>query len=177
MYYFLTLTLLVTLSGCSQDVGQSNRAAKPTHLEWDVSENRDARAFPWFDFDPDNGAINDTTYLVLKFDTQREFEGIVDLITFSRANDTAPVLQSLQVNLPSQTATGMIETLRSLAASWDLDTERLDRDAEKILSGTDYRGIILYERNSPTIDVSIYNSFNDQRPYSISIEWFWSDVP
>ena len=113
----------------------------------------------------------------MKFDTQREFEGIVDLITFSRANDTAPVLQSLQVNLPSQTATGMIETLRSLAASWDLDTERLDRDAEKILSGTDYRGIILYERNSPTIDVSIYNSFNDQRPYSISIEWFWSDVP
>ena len=177
MYYFLALALLVTLLGCSQDVRHSKLPMKPAHLEWDVSENRDASAFPWFDFDPDYGAIDETTHLVFKFDRQRQFEGDVELITFSRASETAPVLESFHLNLPSQTAAGMIETLRSLATSWNLDTERLDRDAEKILSGNDYRGIILYERNSPTIDVSIHNSFNDQRPYSISIAWNWSDLP
>ena len=71
----------------------------------------------------------------------------------------------------------MIVTLQSLATSWGLDTERLERDTERILSGTDYRGIILWERNMPAIDVSIHNSFNAQRPYSISIAWYWSDAP
>jgi hypothetical protein len=173
----VAFTLMLTLSGCAQELRQSNIPPKRNRVEWDVSENRDAAAFPWYDFDPDFGAIDDTTYLVFKFDAQRQFEGNVELITFSRADDTAPVLQSLHINLPSQTAAGMIETLRSLATSWGLGTERLDRDTEEILSGTDYRGVILYERHSPTIDVSIHSSFNDQCPYSISIEWYWGDVP
>lgn len=177
MQNLVSLVLLLTVSGCGQPPRQPNIPSRPNHLEWDVSENRDAAAFPWFDFDPDYGAIDETTHFVFKFDSQRKFEGTVELITFSRASDTAPVLQSVHLNLPSQTAAGMIETLRSLATSWDLDAERLDRDAEKILSGTDYRGIILYERNTPTIDVSIHNSFNDQCPYSISIAWHWGDVP
>ena len=78
MYYFLALALLVTLLGCSQDVRHSKLPMKPAHLEWDVSENRDASAFPWFDFDPDYGAIDETAYLVFKFDTKREFEGNVE---------------------------------------------------------------------------------------------------
>jgi hypothetical protein len=177
MYYFVPLALLLTLPGCGQQMRQANIAPQRNHLEWDVSENLDASAFPWFDFDLDYGAIDETTHVVFKFDRQRTFEGNVELITFSRANDTAPVLQSFHLNLPSQTAAGVIETLHSLATSWNLDTERLERDAEQILAGNDYRGIILYERNIPTIDVSIHNSFNAQRPYSISIAWSWGDVP
>lgn len=177
MYYVVSLTLLLVLSGCGQELRRSSDPANRNHLEWDVSEHRGAAAFPWFDFDLDYGAIDENTHLVFAFDTQRKFEGNVELITFSRANDTAPFLQSFHVNLPSQIAAEMMDTLRSLATSWNLDTERLERDAEKILSGTDYRGIILYERNTPTIDVSIHASFNAQRPYSISIAWYWADVP
>lgn len=151
MYYLVSLALLLTLPGCGQQLRKANIPSQRTHLEWDVSENRDAAAFPWFDFDPDYGAIDETTHIAFTFDRQRKFEGDVELITFSRANDTAPVLQSFHLNLPSQTSVGVIETLKSLATTWDLDTGRLERDAEQILSGTDYRGIILSERNMPTV--------------------------
>ena len=87
MYYPIPLILLLTVSGCGSDLRQNNAPAKHNHLEWDVSEDRDAAAFPWFDFDPDYGAIDDTTHLVFKFDKQRKFEGKVELVTFSRAND------------------------------------------------------------------------------------------
>ena len=177
MYYAALLTLLLVLSGCGHELRQGRDPANRNHLEWDVSEHREAAAFPWFDYDPAYGAIDENTQLIFAFDKRRKFEGRVELITFSRANDTAPVLQAFHVNLPSQTAVEMMDTLRSLATSWNLDSERLERDAEKILSGTDYRGIILYERNNPTIDVSIHASFNARRPYSISIAWSWRSVP
>ena len=167
--------MLLTPLGCTQldDQTRTNRA----RFQWDVSQYRSAAAFPWYDFDPNYGAIDQAAHLEFKFDRDREFKGDVELITFSRAHGSAPALEQFRINLPPQTAQDTIQTLRKLATAWRLDTTRLDRDAKKILSGPDYRGIILADDKSPAIEVALFHSFHDRRPYSITITWYWDEAP
>jgi hypothetical protein len=163
---------LVVAVGCDLPLS-SKPAQERQRYEWDVSENRSASAFQWFDFDPIRGAIDEPAQLVFRFDREREFRGNVELITFDRADASATKLKSFSINLPPQTASEVVKTLRALAADWKLDTTRLNQDTPQILQGTDYRGIVLVERNSPSIDVTLCNSFNQQSPYSLTISWSW----
>lgn len=167
----LLLPLLVAM-GCNLPLSSEPTEVRQRY-EWNVAEDRSASAFRWFDFDPIRGAVDDPAQLVFKFDREREFRGNVELITFERAEVNATKLKSFSINLPPQSAGGVVRTLNELAAAWKLDTTRLQQDTQQILQGTDYRGIILFERNSPSIDVTICNSFNQQSPYSLTISWSW----
>ena len=51
----------------------------------------------------------------------------------------------------------------------------LNTELPAMLSDSTRRGILLYERDNPSIDVQLCSSFNEARPFSLTISWFWDD--
>ena len=161
--------------GCAESAQNASRN-ELARISWDLSADRNANKFDWFDFDPSRGSIEGDHWLELKFDVSRSFKGRTDLITIHRYGTGATPLNSVSINLPSMTGEEVTRKLRTLAEEWNLPSDRLESQLPDMLKDPLKRGILLYERDKLDIDVEFYSSFDKERPFSLTISWHWTDA-
>lgn len=163
------------IAGCAESAhnASENELARIT---WDLSADRNANKFDWFDFDPNCGGIEGDHWLELKFDANRSFRGRTDLITIHRDGAGATPLNCVSINLPPMTDKEVTRKLRTLAEDWNLPKDRLESQLPGMLNDPSKRGILLYERGRLDIDVEFCSSFDKERPFSLTISWFWTDA-
>ena len=163
------------IAGCAESTQNPSTNELP-RISWDLSTDRSADKFDWFDFDAVHRAIDGAHWLELRFDASRSFKGRTDLITIHREAAGATPLNGVSINLPPMTDEEVTGKLRSLADNWALPTDRLESQLPDMLEDPLKRGILLYERGELNIDVEFCSSFDHERPYSLTISWHWTDA-
>jgi hypothetical protein len=163
------------IAGCAESASNAakNQLAR---ISWDLSADRNANKFDWLHFDPTRGAIEGEHWLELRFDAGRSFKGRIDLITIHRDGAGATPLNCVSINLPPMTEKEVTRELRTLAEDWDLPSDRLESQLPGMLKDPLKRGILLAERGKLSIHVEFCSSFDKERPFSLTISWFWTDT-
>ena len=162
------------IAGCAETAQDASKN-ELTRISWDLSADRNANKFDWFDFDPSCGCIEGTHWLELKFDNSRSFKGKTDLITIHRDGTGTRPLNAVSINLTPMTDEEVIRKLETLADDWGLPSDRLESQLPGMLEDSLKRGILLYERGRLDIDVEFCSSFDKERPFSLTISWYWTE--
>jgi hypothetical protein len=172
----LAACLLLALSGC----GGSDTASgdEDAMIDWDLSSSHTVDDVDWPKPDLSAVEISPVESVRIELPEGRSFEaeeGVVHDVTLDRRDR---VLRNVQIDSHPRSEADAHELAVSWAEEWDLSREPLDRwrdGAAKTPAITSARPAERIGDDGPVPVVEIRNSFQDDNPALVSLQFYWPD--
>jgi hypothetical protein len=148
--------------------------SSPKQLHWDLSRSHNAADVKW-DKDGDSMTLEDVI-IELKLPHDRVFNGLAHKAICHRRGEK---LESVALHLPKGTVDETYQTARRWADAFGFKTDGLDewraaRNAKAMTPSETYR-TILNDGAQSSVMLQILRSFDEEKPWFVSLEAEWAD--
>ena len=171
----LVACLLLALTGCGSDSAADDDEAM---IDWDLSQSHTMDDVDWPKPDLSAVEISPVEEVRIALPDGRSFESDGDTvhdITLDRRGDN---VRNVQIDSHPRSAAGAHELAVQWAEEWDLSRVPLDRwrdGAAKTPAITSGRPVERIGDGGPVPIVEIRNSFQDENPALVSLQFYWPD--
>jgi hypothetical protein len=160
---------LLLVAGCGSDDGT------PMKIDWDLSTSHTMQDVEWSDPAISSIEPRPLDSVRIRFSGGRELHETSGMkkLALDRNGETVTELALHSDNL---TADDAYELALRWARQWDLPTAKLDAWHA---AGAKSYNIVAYDPKAkpaagdPNVSLKILNSFNDERPFSVALDFFW----
>jgi hypothetical protein len=177
------LALLLAVASCGgggDDHGGGGAAGKPMTLDWDFTDSHTLDDVDWPADERDLDAVDlrPIASLRFRFPGGREFTaGGDDVLRVNPARDGRTIEEVLVVSHP-QTVDDAYRLSTRWARDVDIPTRALERwhaagGTGRNVSAYDTRNTRLGGGRGPVPDIKLISSFDDRKPISVTLTFFW----
>ena len=171
----LVAVLLLALSRCG---GTEPAARDDAVIDWDLSRSHTVGDVEWPKPDVSAVEISPVEEVRIELPADRSFEADGDVVHDITLDRRERIVRTLQIDSHPRSATDAHDLAVRWAEDWDLSREPLDRwrdGAVKTPVVTSARGEGRIGDAGPLPAVEIRNSFEDERPALVSLQFYWPD--
>jgi hypothetical protein len=171
----LVLCLALALAGCG---GSDEGSGDGTMIDWDLSSSHTVDDVDWPKPDLSAVEISPVDSVSIRLPEGKSFASDGDVVHDLTLDRRGKVVRGLQIDSHPRSAEDAHKLAVSWASEWGLSREPLDRwrDGDtKTPVITSSRREARIGDDGPLPTVEIRNSFVDERPALVSLEFFWPD--
>jgi hypothetical protein len=171
----LLLCAMLAAAGCGESETESSEG---TMIDWDLSISHTAEDVDWPKPDLSAVEISPVDSVEIRLPAGKRFSGDGELVHDVTLDRRGPLLRGLQIDSHPRTRDQAYELAASWADDWGLSRQPFDewRDGARktpVLSTARQGERIGQDGPIPTVE--ILNSFEDERPALVSLQFYWPD--
>jgi hypothetical protein len=171
----LVACLLLALTGCG---GSESAEGDEAMIDWDLSQSHTMDDVDWPKPDLSAVEISPVEQVRIELPEGRSFESDGDTVHDITLDRRGRAVRNLQIDSHARSAADAHALAVRWAEEWDLSRVPLDRwrdGATKTPAITSGRPVERIGDDGPVPSVEIRNSFQDERPALVSLQFYWPD--
>jgi hypothetical protein len=171
----LAACLLLALTGCG---GSDTAEGDEAMIDWDLSQSHTMDDVDWPKPDLSAVEISPVEQVRIELPEGRSFESDGDTVHDITLDRRGRTVRNVQIDSHPRSAADAHELAVQWAEEWDLSREPLDRwrdGATKTPAITSGRPVESIGDDGPIPIVEIRNSFQDENPALVSLQFYWPD--
>ena len=172
----LVACVLLALTGCGgSDTASGDDQAM---IDWDLSKTHTMEDVDWPKPDLSAVEISPVEQVRIELPEGRSFESDGDVVHDITLDRRERIVRNVQIDSHPRSAADAHELAVSWAQEWGLSREPLDRwrdGATKTPVITSARPVERIGDGGPVATVEIRNSFEDENPALVSLQFYWPD--
>jgi hypothetical protein len=171
----LVACLLLALTGCG---GSESASGDESMIDWDLARSHTVSDVDWPKPDLSAVEISPVDEVRIELPGGRSFEAGGDVVHDITLDRRDRIVRNVQIDSHPRSAADAHELAVRWAEDWGLSREPLDRwrdGATKTPAITSARRTDRIGDTGPLPTVEIRNSFQDDRPALVSLQFYWPD--
>jgi hypothetical protein len=171
----LVACLLLALNGCG---GSESDEGDEAMIDWNLSSSHTMADVDWPKPDQSAVEISPVEQVRIELPAGRSFESDGDTVHDITLDRRDRIVRNLQIDSHPRSEADAHELAVRWAEEWGLSREPLDRwrdGAAKTPAITSAPGGERIGENGPVPTVEIRNSFEDENPALVSLQFYWPD--